>query len=199
MPTHLENLLHVAETRGLIRARDLADHGIPRQYLSIACERGLLERLDRGLYSIPGAVQTEHRSLVEVCKLVPHGVICLISALQFHGMTTQNPHEVWLAIGESKEIPRINLVKLRIARFSASSLRAGVESRDLDGAELRVFSAAKTVADCFKYRNKIGVDVATEALRDYLRQRKGTIDDLTDYARICRVERVMEPYLEALL
>jgi predicted transcriptional regulator of viral defense system len=126
-------------------------------------------------------------------------VICLLSALQFHGMTTQSPFEVWLAIGESKEIPRIGLVKLRIARFSAESLKAGVESHDVDGTELRVFSAAKTVADCFKYRNKIGVDVAAEALRDYLRQRKGPIDDLTKYARVCRVERVMEPYLEALL
>lgn len=199
MTSHLENLLRVAVIKGLIRARDLADHGIPRQYLSIACERGLLERLDRGLYALPGAIQTEHRSLVEVCKLVPHGVVCLLSALQYHGMTTQSPFEVWLAIGESKEIPGIGLVKLRIARFSAESLKAGVESHDVDGAELRVFSAAKTVADCFKYRNKIGVDVAAEALRDYLRQRKGPIDDLTKYARVCRVERVMEPYLEALL
>jgi predicted transcriptional regulator of viral defense system len=111
-------------------------------------------------------------------------------------MTTQSPFEVWLAPGESKEIPRISLVKLRIARFSAESLKAGVGSHDVEGAELRVFSAAKTVTDCFKYRNKIGVDVAVEALRDYLRQRKGPIDDLTKYARICRVERVMEPYLE---
>ncbi len=197
--THLENLLRVAEAKGLIRARDLAGHGIPRQYLSIACERGLLEHLDRGLYAIPSAIQTVHRSLVEVCKLVPQGVICLLSALQFHGMTTQSPFEVWLAIGESKEIPRIGLVKLRIARFSAESLKAGVESHNVDGAELRVFSAAKTVADCFKYRNKIGGDVAAEALRDYLRHRKGTIDDLTKYARVCRVERVMDPYLEALL
>ena len=199
MTTHLENLLRVAETKGLIRARDLAEHGIPRQYLSIACERGLLERLDRGLYTLPNAIQSEHLSLVEVCKLVPHGVICLLSALQYHGLTTQSSFEVWIAIGESKKIPRIGVVQLHIARFSADSLKAGVESHDVSGAELRVFSAAKTVADCFKYRNKVGGDVAAEALRDYLRQRKGTIDDLTKYARICRVERVMEPYLEALL
>lgn len=199
MTTPLEKLLRLAETKGLIRARDLAEHGIPRQYLSVACGRGLLERLDRGLYSLPGAVQTEHRSLVEVCALVPHGVICLLSALQFHGMTTHSPFEVWLAIGESRDIPRISLVRLRIARFSADSLKAGVESHDVNGAELRVFSAAKTVADCFKYRNKIGVDVAAEALRDYLRQRKGPIDDLAKHARVCRVERVMRPYLEALL
>ncbi|MBX3178124.1 MAG: type IV toxin-antitoxin system AbiEi family antitoxin domain-containing protein [Candidatus Hydrogenedentes bacterium] len=199
MTTHLEILLRVAESKGLIRARDLAAHGIPRQYLSIACDRGLLERLDRGLYAVPGALQTEHRSLVEVCKLIPHGVICLLSALQFHGMTTQNPFEVWLAIGESKGIPRTCHVPLRIARFSGESLKAGVESHDVDGTELRVFTAAKTVADCFKYRNKIGVDIAAEALRDYLRQRKGPIDGLTKYARVCRVERVMEPYLEALL
>lgn len=199
MTAPLEKLLHLAEAKGLIRARDLAEHGIPRQYLSFACGRGLLERLDRGLYSLPGAVQTEHRSLVEVCALVPHGVICLLSALQFHGMTTQSPFEVWLAIGESKDIPRISLVRLRIARFSADSLKDGVERHEVNGAELRVFSAAKTVADCFKYRNKIGVDVAAEALRDYLRQRKGAIDDLTKHARVCRVERVMQPYLEALL
>ncbi len=199
MAMHLQNLMRVAKTQGLIRTRDLAEHGIPRQYLSIACEQGLLERLDRGLYTIPDAIQSEHRSLVEVCKRVPHGVICLLSALQFHGMTTQNPFEVWLAIGASKEIPRLRLVQLRIARFSAASLQAGVETHDVSGAELRVFSAAKTVADCFKYRNKIGVDVATEALRDYLRLRKGAIDDLMTYAKVCRVERVMEPYLEALL
>lgn len=199
MTAPLEKLLHLAEAKGLIRARDLAEHGIPRQYLSFACGRCLLERLDRGLYSLPGAVQTEHRSLVEVCALVPHGVICLLSALQFHGMTTQSPFEVWLAIGESKDIPRISLVRLRIARFSADSLKDGVERHEVNGAELRVFSAAKTVADCFKYRNKIGVDVAAEALRDYLRQRKGAIDDLTKHARVCRVERVMQPYLEALL
>ncbi len=199
MASHLENLLRMAETKRLIRARDLDEPGIPRHYLSLACARGLLERLDRGLYSLPGAEQTEHRNLAEVCKLVPHGVICLLSALQFHGMTTQNPFEVWLAIGESKQIPRIGLVKLRIARFSADSLKAGVEIHNANGPALRVFSAAKTVADCFKYRNKIGVDVATEALRDYLRRRKGPIDDLTTYARVCRVERVMAPYLEALL
>jgi len=114
-------------------------------------------------------------------------------------MTTQSPFEVWLAIGESRGIPRIKLVQLRIARFSVESLNAGVESHDVDGAELRVFSAAKTIADSFKFRNKIGVDVAVEALRIYLRQRKGSIDDLVKYARVCRVERVMEPYLEALL
>lgn len=199
MTTHLDNLLRMAESSGLIRARDLTEHGIPRQYLSIACQKGLLERLERGLYALPGAIQSEHRSLVEVCKLVPHGVICLLSALQFHGMTTQNPFQVWIAIGESREIPRINFVQLRIARFSAASLKAGVELHNINGAELRVFSAAKTVADCFKYRNKIGVDVATEALRDYLRQRKGPIDDLTKYGQVCRVERVMAPYLEALL
>ncbi|MBI1290085.1 transcriptional regulator [bacterium] len=199
MTGHLDKLINLAETKGLIRPRDLTDHGIPRQYLKIACERGILERLDRGLYTLPGAMQSEHRSLAEVCKLVPHGVICLLSALQYHGMTTQNPFEVWLAIGESKEMPRVSLVRLRVARFSVESLRGGVEVHEVGGAELRVFSPAKTVADCFKYRNKIGVDVAVGALRDYLRQRKGPIDDLTKYAQICRVERIMEPYLEALL
>lgn len=199
MTMHLEKLLQLAASQGLLRSRDLTEHGIPRQYLAIACERGLLERVDRVLYSIPGALQTEHRSLVEVCKRAPQGVICLLSALQYHGLTTQSPFEVWLAIGESSKIPRISSVQLRIARFSQESLTAGVETHNVSGAELRVFSAAKTVADCFKYRNKIGVDVAVEALRDYLRRRKGSIDDLVTYGRVCRVERLMEPYLEALL
>lgn len=199
MAKHLEKLIHLAQVRGLVRARDLADSSIPRQYLTIACERGLLERVDRGLYALPGALQTEHRSLVEVCARVPSGVICLLSALQYHGLTTQSPFEVWVAIGESSKIPRLATVKLRIARFSEATLTSGVQTPLLDGAELRVFNPAKTVADCFKYRNKIGVDVAVEALRDYLRLRQGTIDDLVKYARICRIERVMDPYMEALI
>lgn len=199
MAKHLDKLIHLAEVRGLLRARDLADKGIPRQYLTIACDRGLLERVDRGLYALPGALQTEHRSLVEVCARVPNGVICLLSALQYHGLTTQSPYEVWVAIGECSKVPKLATVQLRIARFSEATLTAGVQTRLLDGAELRVFNPAKTVADCFKYRNKIGVDVAVEALRDYLRLRQGSIDDLVEYARICRIERVMDPYMEALI
>ena len=182
-----------------MRARDLAEKGIPRQYLTIARERGLLERVDRGLYAFPGALQTEHRSLVEVCARVPNGVICLLSALQYHALTTQSPCEVWVAIGSSSKVPRLATVQIRIARFSEATLTAGVQTRTLDGAELRVYNPAKTVADCFKYRNKIGVDVAVEALRDYLRLRPGSVDDLVAYGRICRVERVMDPYLEALI
>lgn len=199
MAKHLEKLLHLAKVRGLVRARDLAERGVPRQYLTIACERGLLERVDRGLYALPGALQTEHRSLVEVCARVPNGVICLLSALQYHGLTTQSPYEVWVAIGESSKIPNLATVKLRVARFSEPTLTAGIQTRLLDGAELRVFNPAKTVADCFKYRNKIGVDVAIEALRDYLRLRQGSINDLVEYARICRIESVMDPYMEALI
>jgi predicted transcriptional regulator of viral defense system len=199
MATHLEKLLQLAEIKGLIRSRDLTENGIPRQYLIIACERGVIERVDRGLYCIPGALQTEHRSLLEVCKRVPSGVICLLSALEYHGMTTQSPFEVWIAIRQSSKIPRIGNVQLRIARFSSESLTAGVETHKVGGTDIRVFSAAKTIADCFKYRNKIGVDVAVEAARAYLRQCKGSIDDLVEYGRICRVERVMELYLEVLI
>ena len=199
MNTHLENLLNLSKIHGLLRSRDLAKKGIPRQYLAIALERGLLERIDRGLYCIPGSMQTEYRSLLEVCKRVPSGVICLLSALQYHGMTTQSPFEVWIAIGESSKIPRLRNVQLRIARFSKQSLVAGVETHEICNSVIRVFNAAKTVADCFKYRKKIGIDVAVESLRDYLGHSKGSVDDLVRFSRICRVERVMDPYLEALI
>jgi len=199
MRNHLRNLLQLAKSKGLLRSRDLNDCGIPRQYLKIARERGLLERVDRGLYCIPGAIQSEHRSLMEVCTLVPRGVICLLSALQFHGMTTQSPFEVWVAIGTSTARPCLKAVRLRIVRFGHKALTEGVETHEVSNTKIRVFSPAKTVADCFKYRNKIGVDVATEALREFLHQKKGNLDDLVLFGRICRVERVMEPYLEALV
>jgi predicted transcriptional regulator of viral defense system len=199
MAKPMDRLVTMTRRKGLLRPRDLAEKNIPREYLRRACNQGLLERVGRGLYRVPGTMATESQSLAQVCRKVPMGVVCLLSALRFHDLTTQNPFEVWLAIGPKARTPRMDTVALRVVRFSGNALTEGVESHDAAGVEIRVYGAAKTVADCFKFRNKIGVDVAVEALRDCLKQRKVKVDELVRYARICRVERVMSPYLEAML
>jgi predicted transcriptional regulator of viral defense system len=171
--------------------------GISRTYLNKLHSQGVLDRPSRGLYILKDDDPSEHRSLVEACRRVPRGVVCLLSALQFHGLTTQAPFEVWLAIGESARLPRVDSPSLRIVRFSGAALTSGVQEHVVEGVTVRVSTPAKTVADCFKYRNKIGIDVALEALRDGLRQRKVTSDDLWQAAKVCRMANVMRPYLEA--
>lgn len=191
--------MRLARSKGLLRPRDLAEIGVPRQYLLLACEQGALERVGRGLYCLPDAMMDEHRSFAEVCKRVPSGVISLLSALQFHEISTQIPHEVWLAIGEKSRKPKIDTMQLRTVRFSGPAFSEGIEAHNFNGVECRIYNPAKTIADCFKYRNKIGLDVALEALRDALRGKKASIDELVHYGRICRVEKVMKSYIEAMI
>lgn len=197
--TMKERALALAKARGVVRARDFTAAGIARTYIQRLCREGFLVRAGRGLYQAADAeIETPH-SLVEASRALPHGVVCLLSALQFHGLTTQTPHEVWMMIGSKKWVPKKPPVSLRIIRATGAALSDGVELHEIEGIEVPIYSAAKTVADCFKHRNKAGIDVAIEALRDCLRQRKCTVDDLWRYARICRVQNVMRPYLEALL
>jgi predicted transcriptional regulator of viral defense system len=158
-----------------------------------------VERKARGLYVASDHNPTAEHGLAQVAKKVPKGVICLLSALQYHELTTQLPHEVWVAIAEKARRPRIDYPPLRIVRFSGPALTQGVETHKVEGVPVRITSVAKTLADCFKYRNKIGLDVALEALREAWRERKVTMDEIDRFARICRVERVMRPYLEALV
>ena len=183
---------------GLVRPRDLESAGVSGGSLSQLARRGLLERVGRGLYAVPSAVPSEHRSLAEASKRTPRGAICLLSALRFHGLTTQTPPEVWLAIGPKDRAPRPAGVRLRIVRVSGAAREAGVETHTIESVPVRIYGAAKTVADCFKFRNKVGTDIAVEALRDCLEQRRSTPDELFEYARVCRVSRVMRPYMEAL-
>jgi predicted transcriptional regulator of viral defense system len=192
-----QQILEMVQQAGVLRPRDLDAHGIPRIYLSRLCERGDLQRVGRGLYVLPHADVSEHHTLAEACKRIPHGVVCLVSALRFHGLTIQSPSEVWLAIGSKAWRPQVDYPRLRFVRFSVRALEAGVEERSIEGVLVRVYSPAKTVADCFKYRNKIGLDVALEALRDCRRQRRCTNDELWHYAKICRVANVMRPYMAA--
>src|SRR5262245_44352238 len=164
--TKADRLLKLVRRRGVIRPRELAAHLIPREYLTRLYHQGLLDRPARGLYVLAEAKPSEHQSIIEACKRVPHGVVCLLSALRFHGLTTQAPFEVWLAIGEKARHPKVDYPPLRVVRFSKAALTVGVEEHVIGGVPVRVTNPARTVADCFRFRNKIGLDVALEALRD---------------------------------
>lgn len=198
MPTQAEKLLKLAAKAGLLRARDLARRRIPRVMLTRLERAGRLERIGRGLYALPNTDFSEHHALAQACTRVPHGVVCLLSALRFHGLTTQEPSEVWLAIDRKARKPKVLWPPLRIVRFARKALSHRMEVHDVEGVAMRVTSPARTVSDCFRYRNKVGIDVAIEALRDYRQLRKGTVDELWDAAKVGRVRTVIQPYLEAL-
>ena len=183
----------------MIRPRDLDAIDVPREYLGRLVARGVLERPGRGIYVAADVEPTENQTLAEACARVPRGVVCLLSALQFHDLTTQAPFEIWMAIGEKTWRPKVDYPPLRFVHFSERTLTAGVEEHRVGGVVVRVFGAAKTVADCFKYRNKIGLDVALEALRDCWKKRRATVDELWNAAATCRVANVMRPYLESLV
>ncbi len=193
-----DNALKIISRVGLIRSKDMKAKGIPREYLKRLSEQKLIEKIGRGVYKSSNTNISEHHSLVEACIRVPRGVICLISALHFHEITTQLPSEIWIAIDNKSRKPKIDGLSLRIVRFSSDSLSSGIEEHTIEGVKIRVYSLAKTIADCFKYRNKIGLDVAIEALQDGWDKNKVSIDDLWKNANICRVSNVMRPYLEIL-
>jgi len=181
----------------VLRARDFASAGIAREYLSRMVADGVLARPGRGLYVIAADPPSEQRTLVEAARRVPAGVVCLLSALQFHGLTSQAPFEIWLAIDLKSRLPQSDAPPLRVVRFSGAAMTTGIEEHTIEGVCVRVYSPAKTVVDCFKFRNKLGLDVALEALRDCLRQRKATRDELWSAAKVCRMTNVIRPYLEA--
>jgi predicted transcriptional regulator of viral defense system len=197
--TKMETTLELLRERGTLRPRDLARHDIPPDYLDRLYRLGLVDRVARGLYAWPDAEVSEHHSLAEAARLVPRGVVCLLSALRFHGLTTQSPHEVWLTLPSKAWAPKVKYPRLRIIRASGPALTAMVEGHPVEGIAVKIYSPAKTVADCFKHRSKVGLDVALEALRDAFRGRKTTMDELWAAARICRMENVMRPYLESLV
>lgn len=197
--TVTDKILAMARRSGIIRIRDVIERGIHPEYVRRLCAGGVLIRSGRGLYFSADAPVTANHTLAEACTRVPGGVICLLTALRFHHLTTQAPREVWMAIDPKARRPRTEYPPLRIMWFSGAALTEGIETHDIEGVEVKVFCPAKTVADCFKYRNKIGLDVAVEALRDCRRQRACTSDALWRYAKVCRVANVMRPHLEATL
>lgn len=191
-------MLALAEQRPLLRARDLTAETLPTVILSRLVHAGKLQRVARGVYALSDRPLSEYRSLAEAALRVPRGVVCLLSALRVHGIGTQAPNEVWLAIPHNSPTPRLHQPALRAVRMSGAALSEGVEPVRVDGVDVPIFNAAKTVADCFKYRNKIGIDVALEALREGWLQRKITMDALWYYASINRVANVMRPYMESV-
>jgi predicted transcriptional regulator of viral defense system len=194
-----QKLTDYVREKGMIRARELDALGIPRVYLSRLVKNGTLERVNRGLYQMVGADITEYFTLVQAAKIIPNGVVCLLSALNFHGFTTQLPFQVWIAVERGKWEAGTKDLPLRIFEFSRESFQEGIETHTVQGVAVRVYSPAKTVADCFKYRNKIGLDVALEALREFQLEKKCTSDDLWHFAKVCRVSNVMRPYMEAMV
>ena len=195
----MDKALSFAKKHGMIRVRDATERGIHPEYLRRLCKNGLLVKMSRGIYVPADSEISPNVGLAQVAKRVPHGVICLLSSLQFHNMGTQSPFEVWIAIDRKSAKPQIDYPPVRIVRFSDKALSEGIENHRIEGVEVKIYNKAKTIADCFKYRNKIGLDIALESLKDCRQQRLCTNNQLWEYAKICRVSNIMKPYLEATL
>jgi predicted transcriptional regulator of viral defense system len=188
-----------SEQGGVLRTTDAVRLGVHPRTLYAMRDAGALERVARGAYRLADLPPLGNPDLVTVALRVPEGVVCLISALAFHELTTEIPHVVYLALKRGAESPRLEHPPIRVFWFTGGAFTEGIETHDVDGINVRVYGAAKTVADCFKYRNKLGIATALEALKLFLRDRKGSPDELLSFARLCRVEKVMRPYIEALL
>lgn len=193
-----QQVINFVREHSVVRPRDLNELHLPKDYLHILAREKIIEKLGRGLYQWPNSDQGQFQSLIEVSKLAPKAIVALLSALNFHEMTTQNPYEIWLAIDRKDWRPVISFPPVRYVTMSGDALHEGVEKHNINGVFVQVYCPAKTVVDCFKYRNKVGLDIALEALRDGWSAQKFTMDELLKYAKICRVKRVMQPYLESL-
>lgn len=197
--THTLRVLALAREKGLIRPADLEAIGAPRVVLTRLLARGQLLRAGRGLYHLPDYVASESESLAIIATKVPQAVVCLLSALQFHELTTQLPRQVWIAMPRGSHLPQLDYPPLRMVQFARESYTSGIEVHTRDKVAVRVYSVPKTIADCFKHRNAIGLDVALEALKEGLASGKTATDELWRHAQINRVANLLRPYLEALL
>ncbi len=195
--TQQNRALDLLHKRGMLRASELDAQGVPRMVLSRLTASGRLERVGRGLYRLAGSVSSEHEGLVTVAAKVPQAVFCLLTALQFHELTTQLPRQIWIAMPRGSHTPHIEYPPVKMVQMARDVYSSGVEQHERDGATLSVYCIAKTVVDCFKHRNKIGLDVALEALKEVRTKRLASVDDLWLFAKISRMTNVMRPYLEA--
>lgn len=190
-----QHVISTAKKLGVIRPRDV---NAPRTVLSELVAKGVLEHTGWGLYRLSSLELSEHHSLVEVSASIPHAVVSLLSALQFHGIGTQSPYQVWITLDVRARKPRLKYPPIRVIRASGTALTAGIEYHQIEGRRVACYSIEKTIADCFKYRNKIGLDVAIEALKEAWAGRRMNIDALWRYSKICRVSNVIRPYIEAI-
>jgi predicted transcriptional regulator of viral defense system len=196
--TQASRLMAYVQRKGMVRPRDLEHIDVSREVLKRLVEKGKLVRRSRGIYTTPDHEPTRHTDLAEVCARASIATVCLISALDVHELTTQITHAVWIMIERTAWRPKIGYPPIEVVYASGESLIIGVEVREIEGVQVKITNPAKTVADCFKYRDRVGQDVAIEALRDCLRQRKATPDQIYKMAEINRVVKTMRPYLEAL-
>ena len=196
--TQTQRVLDLVRQMGMLRPTNLQDIDIPRVVLTRLTASGQLEKVGRGLYRLPDAPISEQESLVTIAVKVPQAVFCLLTALQIHELTTQLPRQIWIAMPQGSHTPKIGYPPVKMVQFTGEAFSEGIEVIQSDRVALRVYGVAKTVADCFKHRNKIGLDVAIEALKDALAQKKASANDLWRFAKICRVANVMRPDLETL-
>jgi len=187
------------EHGGQLKMSDALHHGITRYTLYSLRAKGVIEQISRGLYRLADLPPLSHQDFVTVGVRIPKGVICLVSALAYHGLTTQVPHVVSIALPRNTNIPSIDYPPIQAHRFSSLAYEAGIESHEIDGVVVKVYSIEKTIVDCFKYRNKIGMDIVLEAIKRYRAQKKFNVNEVFKYAKICRVDRAMKPYLEAVI
>jgi predicted transcriptional regulator of viral defense system len=195
----VEHVGAIVQKRTLVRSKELKGLSVSRSHLWNLANAGKIERVGRGLYRSKEAPISANETLLEVAKMVPLGVLCLSSALRYHELTTENPFEVWLAIERGTWSPKLDYPPVRVVHFSEAAFKFGIETRTVDGGKLRVYSPAKTVADCFKFRSKIGMETAIQALRSAYREKKATMDQIWNAAKVCRVVNVMRPYMESLV
>ena len=195
--THTQRVLDLLAQKGMLRPSDLDAIETPRVVLTRMTAAAQLEKVGRGLYRLPNQ-GSEHESLVAIATKVPQAVFCLFTALQFHELTTQLPRQIWIAMPRGSHVPKIDYPPVKMVQFSGAAYSEGIEVVERDQVKMRIYCVAKTVADCFKHRNKIGLDVALEALKDARAKKKASADDLWRYAKTCRVANVMRPYLEAI-
>ncbi len=197
MKTTREKIIDVAKKLPVFRAGDLPDSLDPRSTLCRMVSQGELVRIERGLYALPNAEISRHHALAEAVKRYPGGIICLISALFFHEIGTQMPYEIWMMRQDRRMLPDKSF-PVRFVYCTTGTFTYGMETYRIEGTEVSIHSPARTVADCFKYRNKIGLDVAIEALREGWKAKRFSADDLWAAARVCRVQKIIQPYLEML-
>jgi predicted transcriptional regulator of viral defense system len=196
--TKRQQVIEFIEQNGIVRPKDLVAVGLPKDYLYQLASGGVVEKVGRGLYRPPDREITEWSNWVQTQRRIPKAVFCLMSALVFHQFTTQNPFELWIAIPNKAWRPDVDYPPLRYITMSGAALEQGIEQHCIEGIEIKVYSAAKTVADCFKFRHQLGLDVTIEALKEGWRKKKFSMDELMHFAEVCRVRKIIQPYAESI-